>query len=115
MVSVFGGFVLGDDTTIRQFGFALAVGILLPTTHQAPEFQEQVLLQIIRIVKAPLARLQPQDGPTDPQPGATSLSGWTVAWDESTVLSGRGGVPLLDPSRADAPLLAHIVTDPMKN
>ena len=29
MVSVFGGFVLGDDTTIRQFGFALAVGILL--------------------------------------------------------------------------------------
>lgn len=29
MVAVFGGFVLGDDTTIRQFGFALAVGILL--------------------------------------------------------------------------------------
>lgn len=29
MVSVFGGFVLGEDTTIRQFGFALAAGILL--------------------------------------------------------------------------------------
>ncbi|WP_420175635.1 MMPL family transporter [Luteococcus sp. OSA5] len=29
MVSVFAGFVLTDDTTIRQFGFALAVGILL--------------------------------------------------------------------------------------
>ena len=29
MVSVFGGFVLGDDTTIRQFGFALSAGILI--------------------------------------------------------------------------------------
>ena len=29
MVSVFAGFVLGDDTTIRQFGFALSTGILL--------------------------------------------------------------------------------------
>ena len=25
----FGGFVLGADTTIRQFGFALSVGILI--------------------------------------------------------------------------------------
>jgi hypothetical protein len=60
-----------------------------------------------------LARLQPLDGPTDPQPGATMLSGWTVAWDESTVLSGRGGVPLLDPSRGDAPRIAHIVSAPL--
>ncbi|MCE1179898.1 MAG: MMPL family transporter [Micrococcales bacterium] len=29
MISVFGGFVLGDDTTIRQFGFALSTGILI--------------------------------------------------------------------------------------
>jgi len=29
MVSVFGGFVLSSDTTIRQFGFALSVGILI--------------------------------------------------------------------------------------
>lgn len=29
MVSVFGGFVLTDDTMIRQFGFALSVGILI--------------------------------------------------------------------------------------
>ncbi len=29
MVSVFGGFVLSDDSMIRQFGFALAVGILI--------------------------------------------------------------------------------------
>ncbi|QQR99575.1 MAG: MMPL family transporter [Austwickia sp.] len=29
MVAVFGGFVLGADTTIRQFGFALSVGILI--------------------------------------------------------------------------------------
>ena len=29
MVAVFGGFVLGDDTTIRQFGFALSAGILI--------------------------------------------------------------------------------------
>lgn len=29
MVSVFGGFVLGHDTTIRQFGFALSTGILI--------------------------------------------------------------------------------------
>lgn len=29
MVSVFGGFVLSDDSMIRQFGFALSVGILL--------------------------------------------------------------------------------------
>lgn len=29
MVSVFGGFVLGDDTTVRQFGFALSAGILI--------------------------------------------------------------------------------------
>lgn len=29
MVSVFGGFVLSEDTTIRQFGFALSAGILI--------------------------------------------------------------------------------------
>ena len=29
MVSVFGAFVLADDTTIRQFGFALSAGILI--------------------------------------------------------------------------------------
>lgn len=29
MISVFGGFVLSGDTTIRQFGFALSVGILI--------------------------------------------------------------------------------------
>ena len=29
MVSVFGGFVLSSDTTIRQFGFALSAGILI--------------------------------------------------------------------------------------
>ena len=29
MVSVFGGFVLSEDSMIRQFGFALAVGILI--------------------------------------------------------------------------------------
>ncbi|MFN2318407.1 MAG: MMPL family transporter [Dermatophilaceae bacterium] len=29
MVSVFGGFVLSTDTTIRQFGFALSAGILI--------------------------------------------------------------------------------------
>ncbi len=29
MVSVFAGFVFSDDTTIRQFGFALAVGVLV--------------------------------------------------------------------------------------
>jgi RND superfamily putative drug exporter len=29
MISVFGGFILGDDTTIRQFGFALSAGILI--------------------------------------------------------------------------------------
>lgn len=60
-----------------------------------------------------LARLQPADDPEGPQPGATSLSGWTVAWDESTVLSGRGGVPLLDPTRSDAPRIAHLVSAPL--
>ena len=60
-----------------------------------------------------LARLQPADGPGDPLPGATSLSGWTVAWDETSVLSGRGGVPLLDPGRSDAPRIAHIVSAPL--
>jgi RND superfamily putative drug exporter len=29
MVSVFGGFILSEDTTIRQFGFALSAGILI--------------------------------------------------------------------------------------
>ncbi|MBL9099516.1 MAG: hypothetical protein JNL82_01095 [Myxococcales bacterium] len=57
--------------------------------------------------------LQPADAPGDPQPGATALSGWSVPWDESTVWSGRGGVPLLDPTRADAPRITHIVSAPL--
>jgi hypothetical protein len=60
-----------------------------------------------------LATFDPSVGLGGPQPGALALSGWSVPWNSTTVLSGRGGVPLVDPGLGDAPQLAHLVRTPL--
>jgi hypothetical protein len=110
-LGLFGGIYSGrpDVVTTKELGTAVAITATgLPPLDPEHAFELYSYGADIELFAYP--SFDPLDGTNSPEPGATTLSGWTVPWQPATT---RSGSPLVDPGKGDDLWLAHHVTRPL--